>query len=465
MAGTFFGISVAQSGLMAQKMAMEVLSMNIANANDPTYKRQRLTLQENLPLAQSQDAGSLGSLIVGGGVRTGSIERVRDALIENRLRLATSSSAESDYMQNKLSQIESTLSEPSDTGLLADLDQFWASWNAVATTPTSQPIRSALIEDASALCSRIQYTYQQIANAQDDLNLATRNEVDRINQISEEIAKINEEITYSADGQAAANRILDRRDALVLELSKIVSVSQHGEGSDNFVLSIGGHVLVQGIEYNTVTSAENGGGQETLYWENGGDEVVVQGGKLKAIYDLNGTLIPDYLSQLDNFASSLVTEVNTLHAGGQTLDGTPAGNFFVDGSTAANIALDPSIIGHPELVAASATDGVSDGDVALNIANLQNKQLAGGLSINEIYRALVGTVGGAAASADQQAQAQNLSLQQFTAQQQSVSGVSLDEEMANMIKFQQAYNAAARMLTAMDEMLDVLVQKTGITGR
>ena len=465
MAGTFFGINVAQSGLMAQRLAMDVMSMNIANANDPTYKRQRLLLRENTPLAQAQDATGLGVQVIGGGVSTGQIQRVRDALIENRLRLATGSSAQWEYTRNVLTQVESVLAEPTDSGLLADLDQFWAAWNKVATSPDSLPIRNTLIEDAAALCARIQYTYTQIANVQDDLNLATRSRVDQINQIAGEIATINQEITYGAAGQAAANRLLDRRDAMVIELSKIVSITQHGEGSDDFILSIGGHVIVQGIDHSSVTSAEDADGREILYWENGGDEVVVQGGELKAMYDLNGTLVPDYLSRLDDLATSLVTEVNNIHTDGMDFDGNPGVEFFTAGSTAANISLNSALVGHPELVAASATGARGNGYIALQIAELQQPNLAGGMSIDEIYRALVGTVGGAASSADRQAEAQSLSLQQFTTQQQSVSGVSLDEEMANMIKFQQAYNAAARMLTVMDEMLGVLIERTGVVGR
>jgi flagellar hook-associated protein 1 FlgK len=157
--------------------------------------------------------------------------------------------------------------------------------------------------------------------------------------------------------------------------------------------------------------------------------------------------------------------VNAAHHTGKTLAGDDGGDFFKAGTTAANLALDDSIIGHPELIAASASGAIGDGNTALAVAAVKDEPITNGLTMNQLYRALVGDIGGAAAIAERQANAHRLSLDQFTTQQQSVSGVSMDEEMTNMIKFQQAYNAAARMITVMDEMLGVLIQQTGTVGR
>lgn len=451
---------------MAQRNAMDVLSTNIAHANDPTYKRQRLVMSENLPLAAAQDSTGLGPSLTGSGVRSTEIVRVRDALIENRLRTATSAGSQWEYMNGVLQEIQAHLSEPSDTGLGAELNQFWNEWQNVANSPDSDAARSQLLEQASALCARIRYTYQQMSNIRGDLSLAVTDRVDRINNIAEEIASLNEEVGRAEEGTSAVNALLDRRDALVVELSQITEISQHGEGASDFILSIGSHVLVQGNQYTEVYAQDDGTGTQRIYWQGEGDEAVIEGGELRAILDLNSDIVPSYLGQLDAIATSLVTEVNALHATGTTLTGVPGEDFFDATSTAANIDLDAAMIGHPELIAASLTGAVSNNDVALDIADVREKVLAAsGLTINGMYQALVGDIASATAVTEREATAHTLSMQQLQAQQQQVSGVSLDEELTNMIKFQQAYNAAARVLTVMDEMLGQLIERTGLGGR
>jgi flagellar hook-associated protein 1 FlgK len=466
MAGTFFGISVASTGLAAQRMALEVVSQNIAHANDPTYKRERLIMTEGVPLAQSQEASGTGVSVMGTGVQTGAIQRICDALIEHRLIQAGQSSAQWEFMSSTLSQIEAAVGEPSDTGLQTDLDTFWASWNKVATTPNDVSLRTTLVENTQALCSRIQYLHNQIGSARDDLNASADDSVNTINEIANEMASLNGQITVLASSGSDVNELLNRRDGLVQDLAKIVSISQFGEGGGDFVVTIGGRVLVQGTQANTLKAETDSNGNQAVRWASDDQDVVVQGGRLKALQDLRDTMIPDYLSQLDQFASTLVTEVNALHATGKTLTGADGGAFFVPGTVASNIALDPSVANNPRLIAASLTGDVGDSGIAAQIAVLGDQtEPTSGLSINQMYRALVGDIGSAASTASKQADAQDLSLQQFTTQQQSISGVSLDEEMTNMIKFQQAYNACARVITVMDEMLGFLTEQTGAVGR
>lgn len=466
MAGTFFGINVASTGLAAQRMALEVVSQNIAHANDPSYKRQRLTMIEGLPLAQAQEAGAAGTTMLGTGVQAGTVQRIRDALIEHRLMQAGESSAEWEFMARTMSQIEAALAEPSDTGLQTDLNAFWASWNQVATTPDSIALRTTLVENTQALCSRIQYLYRQIGSAIDDLNFSAVDAVRNINEIAHEIATINSQVAALSSGGAEVNDLLNRRDGLVQDLAKIVSISQFGEGGGDFVITIGGRVLVQGTQMSTLTNAVDANGNQAIRWSEDGQDIIVQGGQLRALQDLRDTLIPSYLSQLDAFASNLVEQVNAAHATGKTLTGSDGGNFFVAGSAAGSIAIDPTVLNDPRLIAASSTGAVGDGQVAALIAGLGDRMNpATGLSINQMYRALIGDIGSSASIARKQSEAQALSYQQFSTQQQSISGVSLDEEMTNMIKFQQAYNACARVISVMDEMLGVLIEKTGAIGR
>ncbi len=466
MSATFFGINVASSGLAAQQLALSVVAKNIANANDPTYKRQRLTTTEGMPLAESQDGTVTGGLTIGSGVQTGEIQRVRNALIENRLVESGEASAEWEFMSTTMHQIEAVLGEPGDSGLQNELDQFWASWNDVATTPDSTSLRTTLVENTESLCSRIQYLYNQINSTVADLNVSAVDAVTNINDIASEIANINSQVATLSSSRADVNELLNKRDGLVQDLAKIVSIDQHGESGTDFVISIGGRVLVQGTQASTLTNEIDGNGNQAICWADDGEEVIVQGGQLNALKNLRDTMIPDYLSQLNDFASALVEQINTIHSTGKTLDGNDGGNIFVAASTAANIAIDSSVLDDPSLIAASSTGATGNGDIATQIAALgDSKDNANKTSINEMYRALVSDIGSATASAEKQAEAANLSYEQYSTQQQSISGVSLDEEMTNMIMFQQAYNACSRVLTVMDEMLGVLIEKTGAVGR
>jgi len=465
MSSTFFGLSVAQSGLNAQRRAMDILGYNIAHANDPTYKRQRLVLVEGAVLAQAQEASVLGSSPFGTGVNAGDVLRVRDALIERRLRTATQAASDWQYKAQVMKQVEAIFAEPSDSGLQADLDKFWASWQKLASNPESLPIRSALLEDAAALCQRIQYTYAQLRNTANDLNATVVDRVNLINNISQEIAQLNVQIGSLEPNQVGTNELQNRRDALVLELSKLVAVNQHEEGGVGVTISIGGRVLVQGGQANLLKCVTLEGGSQQIQWANDGQELRITGGELNGLLWLRDEAIPSYMSQLDTFASTLVDKVNALHRTGRTLTGSDGQDFFKAGCTAANIALDPSIVDHPELIAASSGGSVGDNGVALAIAGLEGEPVKDGMTLNQLYRALIADIGGSAAIAYRQATAHQLSLDQFTTQQQSVSGVSIDEELTNLIKFQQAYNAAARIITVMDEMIDVLVSKTGVVGR
>lgn len=465
MPSTFFGISISQSALTAQKQAMDVLGYNIAHANDPTYKRQRVVMQEGAVLAQAQDASAVSNSPFGSGVSSGGIERIRDTLIENRLRQSLTTLAEWDYKSSSMSNIEAILSEPSDGGLQETLDEFWNSWQSVATTPDSEPLRASLLENSTALCERIQFVYGEMINATQDLNFAVGDSVDQINLMADEIGRLNSQIGALDAGEMPVNDLLNRRDALVQELSKLVDIGQYGDDKSDYIISVGGRILVQGALVNEIKSDVKPDGTRTLQWANDGQDVVAQGGKLKAILDMRDDVIPDYMSQLDNLAETLVEDVNAIHSTGKTLTGADAGNFFKEGSTAGNIALDDSIIGQPKLIAASSDGAVSNNDIAKKIYGLEGTPGSSLVTINTMYQNLIGDIASTASIADKQNTAYQLAVNQLTTQQQAVSGVSLDEEMSNMIRFQQAYNAASRILTAADEMLDVLVEKTGTVGR
>lgn len=450
MGSTFFGINIAYSGLNAQKSAMEVLAYNVAHASDLSYKRQQVSTSER------SLAGSTG----GAGVVTGDIRRIRDTLVENRLRAASSESAEWQYKANFLMQVESAIGEPSDSGLQSDLSAFWNAWQAVATSPESQSVRSSLLSKASTLAEHMQYVYGQLRDAVYDLNATVVDRVNSINQLASQIAELNQQINSVEEGRMNSNDLLNARDALLGRLSELADVSQHGDGKGGYIISIGGRVLVQDNWYNAL-DCEVVSGNQIVTWASDGDVVLNNGGELKAIVELRDETINSYMQSLDDVASLLVSQVNAVHRLGTTLTGAPGGDFFQAGATAATIRLDAAIVDNPELVAASLDGSEGDNGNATAIANLQNAVVRDGLTLNQLYSQFITDVGSFATFSSARANACQLAVDQYTAQQQSVSGVSTDEEMTDMIKYQQAYTAAARVLTAYDEMLGTLMQ-TGL---
>jgi flagellar hook-associated protein 1 FlgK len=259
--------------------------------------------------------------------------------------------------------------------------------------------------------------------------------------------------------------LLDRRDLLVGELTSLAGVEVSGKGGGDFMVTLGSKILVQGTVADELSVRAGPSGTQEVYSVSDGGTRIIPGGEIAGIMDVRDGAIPQLMTALDDLAGTLITTVNAIHVTGTTLDGAPAGDFFTAGATAADIEVASDILASPRNIATSSSGAVGNNQIALDISELRGKPLPSGQTINQLYQAIVSEAGTQSALAKHYAESQRLSLEQFTAQQQSVSGVSLDEEMADMVKFQQAYNAAARILTACDDMLSTLIEKTGLVGR
>jgi len=182
--------------------------------------------------------------------------------------------------------------------------------------------------------------------------------------------------------------------------------------------------------------------------------------------EIRDEVVDSYLESLDTITEAVVTRVNAIHSTGITMSGAPAGDFFVPGTTAADIAVNPALAGSPSKVAAGAAGkGPGDNSVANSIAGIRYEALIGTETIGSAYSALVAQIGSHAEEARMRTEMYTISLNQRRTQRESIAGVSIDEEMVNMVKFQQAYNAAARIFTVIDEMTDLIINRMGVAGR
>lgn len=461
MASTFSGMSLASSGLAAQQAAMNVLGQNIANAANPAYSRQRVVMSSRYLSVGTNGTEPPGFL--GSGVDITSIQRMQNGFVGSQILASNQDLGNSQTGKETLDQIVGLVGEPSDTGISTSLNKFWNAWQDLSTGADSVSSRNALISASKSVTTSLNSLYTKISSLRTQQDQTIRADVDTVNSLATQLAAVNKEIQQAVGAGSAPNDLLDKRDSLLSQLSGLTNVQIHGDGGTNDVISIGGHVLVQGDRAEKLTTGTDVGGHATVLWSEDSSPANITNGEIGGALNLSNNIIPGYLTQLDAVAKGLMTSVNTLHKAGFALDGSPGLDFFT-GTGAADIKVNDAISANPSLIAAaSATGAPGDGSMALAIAKLKNTAVVGTATINEAYSSFVSKNATDASDFSNQVTVQTKIQQQLSAQQQSVSGVNIDEEMADMVKYQQAYNASARVLTTMNSMINTLMGQMGVT--
>lgn len=451
---SFFGLNVALTALQANQSAMNVTGHNIANANTEGYRRQAAIFLANIPFTAKMNSSTLSQM--GTGVIVSAIQRTQTDFLDQQVRLETSMTGMWGARNESLQQIEPMLSEPSDSGLSATLVKFWNSWRSLSTSPEEPAARQSVVSAGAALSDQIRGLYGNINGLQYDIDKRIVSKADEINSLTREIANINSQTVKLPTGGFMPNDLLDKRDLLVEQLSKIVNIQAQGSGG-NMIITLNGQVLVQGTRVLMVEAVDDGNGFTKLVWADDNTDIPMTSGELRGLTDARDTMLDGYLNTLDGIARSIVNQVNTSHLTGFDGNGNAAGAFFVPGTGAADMRLDDTLRSDPMLVAASLTGASGDNQIALAIANMKGLPIVGGQKVGDAYSAMVARIGSDAREASVHSEAHDYSLAQRTSQRESVVGVSMDEEMANMVKFQQAYNAAARIFGVIDEMISTII--------
>ena len=461
----FLDFSIAVSALRAHQYAMSVTGHNIANVNTEGYRRQEVVFTSGCPTKGMFTFEGMGSPLLGTGVLVHSIRSMQADFMDNQMRSAHQWLGMWQSKDESLQRIEPLLSEPGDAGLSSVMDKFWNSWQDLAATPESLTGRIGVVESSAALADRIRTLYGNMRTLQAETDNSIVAKVKDVNQLAHEIANLDEQITRSTLGGYQPNDLLDKRDLLVENLAKIVKIESHGIAGAEMIISVGGKALVQGNHVTEIGVAEGPNGWSQPAWSDDNSAALITGGELKGLTDVRDVLIEGYIGSLDEIAQAIVTRVNALHSAGYDLNGNKAGNFFTPGTGASDISVDSDIVNSPDRVAASGIGTSGDNSLANLIIKVRDELLVDGQTVGTAYAALVAKIGSHAKEAASRSEAYDLSLKQLDTQRESVSGVSLDEETINMTKFQQAYNAAARIFTIMDEMIDTVVNRMGTSGR
>lgn len=465
MSGLFAGLEIGKSALSTNQLWLNIIGHNIANVNTDGYTRQRVTTTTSNPYDHA--VGPVGT-----GVTSVNVNHVRDLFLNQQYRQDSKELGRWDYMNKTLSQIESLFDEPSDDSLGSLITQFWDSWSDLANNPEDSGYRNSLIENSNLLTSSFHRIYDQLTTLRDNVDDEIALSVDAINLRTDEIASLNAQISRAELGGENANDLRDKRDLLIDELSEYVDVNTLEMANGQTTVYIGAMAVVDGISSfhidTTEVSADNTSVNQ-IVWEGTKRSIKISNGQLKGAIDLRDSVIPEYLDALDDMAAALVTGVNAVHRTGYSLDGSTTGlNFFSSIRTSAsNICLSSNIIDDINNIAASLSGEVGDNRNALTISDLRNSLLMsrGTMTMSGFYQSLIGKIGTDTSQSTNLKEDYELLVAQTENSRQSVQGVSLDEETAQMIKYQNAYDAAARLITVMDEALDTVINGMGIVGR
>jgi flagellar hook-associated protein 1 len=469
MGSTFFGLNVALSGVVTNQRALNTVSHNLTNATTPGYTRQRVETAAQLPYTHPALNNAVAPGQVGTGVVATAHLRLRDQFVDLNYRSTASDVGQWEARADAMATLDTIIDEPGDTGITALMSKYWSAWHALSLQPDSAAAREAVRAAGQTLATGFNDMSRQLTAAQTEAGTRVVLGVQRVNEIAGQLNNLNQQIAMVVAVGQEPNDLRDQRDLLIDELATLTDIGVAETGPNGKVtVTIGNQILLDPSTDTVNALAISGTGAATV----GGNATTVTSGKLRGLVDLRDTAIGGangYIAQLDTMAAALVTSVNTRHAAGYGLDGS-TGNAFFAGTTAANIALDAGVAGSTDTIAASATAaGLPGGsDAAVTMAQLQYVVQTIGTTtttLDGFYGQFVGRIGVDTDQASRLHQVQSGVLDAAQARRDGVSGVNMDEEMTDMVRFQKSYNAAARMITTLDQMLETIITGMGVVGR
>ncbi|TFC52117.1 flagellar hook-associated protein FlgK [Cryobacterium shii] len=483
---TFGGLNTAYTGLIAARQGLEVVGQNIANANTEGYTRQRISTSA-VDAATRVGLMSAG-LQAGQGVSVDGIARLGSAQLDAQVRSSAAAAGYSAVRSNALSAVEASMHEPGENGLSAQLQEFWAGWQDVSNAGGSTAPAGVLLSQAAALTTQIAQGYQAVATEWSSVRGSVDGMVAEINGAASQVAALNGQIRSELAGGGSANELLDRRSQLTTTLAALTGGTVVDRGDGTVDVLVGGNGLVTGDSAQKLVAvgATSMAGTGTVHLEWAGKPagaVAVDGGELAGALSLlapavtsgtgagTGGALAEAGESYNTFARNLTDKVNTIYKTGTNSSLPTPGDFFkVTAGVPAATGLSVIPKTAAELATGDLSKGKLDGSVADQIAQLGAGKAVttAGTSIQSPTTDWSNFVTGFAVKTKTELQHASLADLTSTAAvsaQLSNASVDLDEENVNLLMFQHAYQGAARVMTAVDEMLDTLINRTGLVGR
>ncbi|MET0520713.1 MAG: flagellar hook-associated protein FlgK [Jiangellaceae bacterium] len=477
---TFGGINTALTSLYAQRRGLDVAGENIANVNTEGYTRQKVRMHAQ---TGNVNPGIYSTTTqVGAGVGISGVDRSRNEYLDARGRAEHASSAYLSSQKAAYDQIESVLAEPSDTALQARLHDMWDGWNDVANNWQDPSTRSALLERSRTVAVTLNDTYGALSNQFTANRDQMTSYIDQVNTLAAGVADMNQQIAVAQSAGLGANELRDQRDLKVMQLSELVGATAQEKNSGAVNVYVGNTALVSDANASKLMFA----GPSTLDSITPTNKITLKftdtgitasaGGTMGSMLDTMNTIIPGITAKLDEVAAKLATTVNTALTGGVDSNGDPVpGGYDVNGdpgtpmfggATAKDITV---LINDPGKLAFSrGFPNDPDNTVAAldnGVADLLSDVGTSGNGPDAVYQSMIGQLGVAAQAAGRRSEIQDSVTDQVDTARDSEAGVNLDEEMTNLLTYQRGYEAASRVLTTIDSMLDQLINRTGLVGR
>ncbi|XWN53207.1 flagellar hook-associated protein FlgK [Anoxybacillus flavithermus] len=500
MLSTFHGLETVRRGMTAQQQALYVTGHNIANANTSGYSRQRVNFEQTPPYPFASKNRPVMPGQMGTGVEGGTVQRMREEFLDVQYRGENMKYGYWNTRAEALYKMEEIMNEPSDEGLAKTLDRFWQSLQDLAVNPSNSGARSVVRQRGMAVAETFHYLSSSLKSIRDDLKNELDVTVKAVNSLARQLNDINKQISEVEVHGYLPNDLYDERNRLLDELSQYVNVKVTPVSSGGSSLKIAeGRFTVELVDRNGTSFGKLIDGSIGVFneirveYEATADKYVndiklgndslnflifKENGKIGALLHsygyVGGTgLYPEMLNKLNAMAKAFVDKFNEVHQGGKGLSGSTNIPFFEytdpnDVMGTLDIAAD--IKGSLDKIAAasSAGAGTGDGSNAQALAEVKNgmMNIAGNTTtIQNFYESLIGQMAVNAQEAKRLSENSEVLRQSVDERRMAVSSVSLDEEMMNMMKFQHAYNASARMITMIDQMLDKIINNMGIVGR
>jgi len=450
------GLDIAASGVNAAQTAMDTIAQNLSNTNTPGYVSETANLTA---LSSGEQSG------VGGGVAVASVTQNNDSLLAANAAQTSAALAQSTALQQTLQQAQLAFGDPSSSsGLGSDLSSFWQSWNQLSTNPTSQADLQAVVDSAQTVTTDLSQASGQLTAASANASSQLTNTVGQANTLLSQVASLNNQIVKQGATGTSVSALSDQQNQLLTQLASDIGATWTASPKGSVNVAVGGVTLVQGNWSDTL--AVNNAGSATspnlqLVAQSSKVALTASSGTAAGLLAAVNVYLPSYQSQLDGVANDLANVVNTQLNKGFTTSGTPGVDLFTNSGagslTAVNIAVNPTVLANPSLIATASTSSLpaasNDGSNAQALANLYNASNGPDVA----WRTAVVNVGSQVSQINDQVQSQTATSNAAQQNLQSVTGVNQNTALVELMNFQATYQAAAKVITTVDTALQSLL--------
>jgi flagellar hook-associated protein 1 FlgK len=450
-------LATALSGLITEQGAIATSTNNVANVNTPGYSRQEAQLV-------SSDPAVVGRLTFGTGVTLQSIESIRDPILESQIQQQTQAQGQFSSLTTALQQTQ-TYFTTSTSDIGTSISNFFNSINQLSTNPADLSLRQGVLTAAGNLASSFNNTANSLTQQQNNLDLSVVSQVSQINQLSQQIAQLNTQISNLENVAENAGSFIDQRQQAIDQLSSLVDVTVIPTTENTLTLTTAnGAPLVAGQQSFQLQTQVTPSGLHDVYSQGNDITTEITSGQLGGTLEARDQQIPAVQTQLNTLATDLANSVNGVQANGFDLNGVAGTNLFNPPSATGAAAGLSVALTDPALIAASSDGSAGSNGNAQALYALSTSPIVAGQSPSDYYSGIVFSVGNAASNASAEQSASGLVLQQLNDQRGAVSGVSLNEEAANLVQFQDAYSASAQVITTINDMMNAVIQMSTLTG-